>query len=313
MTIEIVSYSNHLENDWNQFNAMAKNGLFIFDRAYLDYHAHRFIDCSMMAYADGKLVALLPAALQGAGSVASHPGLTFGGVILGPDIRGDLAIDVIEAILGALKQRGMVELTVRMLPPYVTSRPAAELDYILWRRGFTLFRRDLSSVVPLPNAHKLNSSKRQALTKAGKADLIVSAGSIEDFHTLLSDVLLRRHATVPVHSIGELRLLSDRFPANILLRTVEHNGSMIAGAVLFRYPTGWHTQYMAVSDGGRTLGALDLVVMESIAEAERDGAAYFSFGVSTVAEGRTLNTGLLWQKEAFGARAVVHDFMRGKL
>lgn len=35
---------------------------------------------------------------------------------------------------------------------------------------------------------------------------------------------------------------------------------------------------------------------------------WFDFGVSNEEEGRVLNEGLVAYKEAFGARAVVHDF-----
>lgn len=314
MPIEVVPYRADLDGAWNYFNRQAKNGLFLFDRGFLSYHGDRFTDASLMAYADGKLVALLPAAFGGSAEyIVSHPGLTFGGVILAPDTRGDLAIEAIEAILDTVKARGATELMVRMIPSYLTSRPAAELDYVLWRRGFKLFRRDLSSIVPLPNTHKLNSSKRQALAKAHKSALVTGPGSLSEFHALLSKVLQSRHGTTPVHSLAELRLLAERFPDAIALRTAVSNGETVAGALLFRYSTGWHTQYMAVSDYGRTVGALDLVVTEAIAEAEADGAACFSFGISTVDDGYTLNPGLLWQKEAFGARAVVHDFMRGTL
>jgi hypothetical protein len=58
---------------------------------------------------------------------------------------------------------------------------------------------------------------------------------------------------------------------------------------------------------------LDKVISSTIFEAREAGASFFSFGVSTESNGRILNEGLLWQKESFGARSVVHDFMRGHL
>lgn len=38
------------------------------------------------------------------------------------------------------------------------------------------------------------------------------------------------------------------------------------------------------------------------------GRSYLSMGISTEQAGRLLNTGLVEQKERFGARTVVHDF-----
>jgi hypothetical protein len=35
---------------------------------------------------------------------------------------------------------------------------------------------------------------------------------------------------------------------------------------------------------------------------------FFDFGISTVDNGRSLNLGLIRNKESYGARATVHDF-----
>ncbi|WP_202392870.1 hypothetical protein [Helicobacter saguini] len=49
---------------WNAFNAGAKNGIFMFDRDFMDYHSHRFKDNSLMFYENEKLIALLPLNLK---------------------------------------------------------------------------------------------------------------------------------------------------------------------------------------------------------------------------------------------------------
>ena len=83
--------------------------------------------------------------------------------------------------------------------------------------------------------------------------------------------------------------------------------------MLYRYGAVWHTQYMAASSEGRKLGALDLIVGGLIEEAREAGAQWLSFGTSTTDGGRTLNEGLLWQKESYGGRSITHDFMHGML
>ncbi|SDE80971.1 hypothetical protein, partial [Sporomusa acidovorans] len=66
-------------------------------------------------------------------------------------------------------------------------------------------------------------------------------------------------------------------------------------------------QYLANSEEGRSTGALDLVIHYLVTEVYKD-KIYFDFGISNEKQGRFLNTGLIAQKEGFGARAVVHDF-----
>ena len=61
--------------------AQSKNGTFLFDRRFMDYHADRFEDCSLMVYRRGVLYALLPANIKGE-VLTSHGGLTYGGLIM---------------------------------------------------------------------------------------------------------------------------------------------------------------------------------------------------------------------------------------
>jgi hypothetical protein len=314
MKLEVLRYAAEHRDAWNALVRDAKNGLFLFDRNYLEYHSDRFTDMSAIAFADGEPAALLPASFdERSGLATSHGGLTFGGVILPRNVRGETALALIDACLDALRDWGAAELLVRILPSHLAEYPSAEVDYALWRRGFALVRRDLSSVIPLQHRLGLNSSKKQAVAKAEKAGLIVEAGPLAEFHPLLTSVLKARHGVDAIHSLAELELLANRFPQQIFLRSASHNGVMLAGVLIYRYPTAWHTQYMAASDEGRDIGALDKVIESAIDEAADDGAAWFSFGISTTDEGRALNEGLLWQKESFGARSVAHDFMRGRL
>ena len=56
------------------------------------------------------------------------------------------------------------------------------------------------------------------------------------------------------------------------------------------------------------MGALDFLIETCIEESQQDGYQYFSFGISTEENGRVLNSGLVAQKENFGARGMVLDF-----
>jgi len=314
MTIEVRRYRAELAGEWDRLVQNSRNGLFQFLRGYMDYHADRFEDFSAMAYVGGDLAAVLPASIDHETALASsHGGLTFGGPLFREDLRGEVALEVIDAMLGALRTWGAKELEVRLIPAFLASYPSAETDYALWRRGFELVRRDLSSALPLDKPLRPNSMRKRALAKGAKAGLQSGLGSISQFHGLVTTVLATRHGVEPVHSCKELELLQDRFPEHILLRTVQQDGEMLAGILVYRYPTAWHTQYIAVSDEGRTAGALDVVIAGLIEEASTDGAAWLSFGTSTTHGGRELNEGLLRQKESFGARSVTHDFMRGAL
>jgi hypothetical protein len=112
---------------------------------------------------------------------------------------------------------------------------------------------------------------------------------------------------VPTHSLAELRLLQERFPHEIVLHEARHDGELLAGVLIYDLGRAVHTQYLAVSEQGRQCGALDML-LASLIDDTYASRAYFSFGISTEQAGQVLNSGLVAQKERFGARAVVHDF-----
>ena len=102
------------------------------------------------------------------------------------------------------------------------------------------------------------------------------------------------------------------FPKNIKLFVAKKDNKILAGTVIFEDETIVHTQYLANSDKGRELGALDLVIDRLINEVYKN-KLYFDFGISNEDNGKYLNIGLINQKESFGARAVVHDFYELKI
>jgi hypothetical protein len=310
MTLSVKRYAAGMKEDWAHVLADSRNGIFLFDRNFIEYHGDRFTDLSAIAYLDDKPVALMPASIDSVSAhVSSHAGLTFGGVVLKRDLRGELAITVINAVFNELKEWGAKSLTVKLLPQIFCGYPSGELEYALWRRGFSLIRRDLSSILPLQNSLQFNTVKRQNIRKAERAGLSVMNASLADFHNLLQTVLMTHHGVAPVHSLAELELLALRFPDQIFVRAASSGNQIMAGALIFNYGHIWHTQYLASSQSGRALGALDLVINTVIDEARNKGVTYLSLGISTEAAGTVLNEGLLWQKESYGARSIVHDFM----
>ncbi len=310
--IRIERYSPAFSDAWAEVLRHARNGIFQFERQYMDYHGDRFEDMSLLAFVGGRPVALMPAAIDGHGVVTSHPGLTFGGLVMARELRTLQAIDIFDTMCLHLHEIGARRCVIKLVPPFFATYPSGDFEYALWRRGFTPCRRDLSSLLPLRGSIEFNSSKAYSANRARKTGLLIQEAEMADFHALLQSVLKERHGAEPVHSCSELELLQSRFPEQIFNRCAVRDGSVIAGALVYDYGHVWHTQYLASNAEGRKTGALDLVVAELIREARERGVDYLSFGASTVQEGRVINEGLLWQKESYGARAIVHDFYEGQ-
>ncbi len=82
--MRIVRYDASLINEWNELVENSRNGTFLFNRSYMDYHSDRFADHSLLFYTDKSVpCALLPGNVR-QNVYHSHQGLTYGGFILSP-------------------------------------------------------------------------------------------------------------------------------------------------------------------------------------------------------------------------------------
>ena len=107
-------------------------------------------------------------------------------------------------------------------------------------------------------------------------------------------------------------MLAERFPENISLWAAYDGQEMLAGIVIYETPLVAHCQYIANSENGRNVGALDLVVDYLINDIYTE-KTFFDFGISNEKEGRYLNAGLVGQKQEFGGRAIAYDFYEWSL
>jgi len=238
--------------------------------------------------------------------VTSHGGLTYAGLISSHAMRAESTLAVFEQMAGRYRAQGVQRLVYKAVPHVFHACPAEEDLYALQRMGARVVRRDLSSVIALQEPFRFTEPRRRAVRKAGRAGIDLHVGADPAaFHALLSDVL-RKHHAMPTHSLPELRLLQARFPDQIVLHEARKEGVLLAGALVYDFGRVVHTQYLAASEQGRQLDALSFLLAGLIGSTYAD-RRYFSFGVSTEQAGAVLNSGLVAQKEYFGARGIVHD------
>ncbi|WP_158883525.1 GNAT family N-acetyltransferase [Rhodanobacter sp. L36] len=291
---------------WDAAVERSRNGNFLHRRSYMDYHADRFVDCSLVIEQRGEIVGVFPANITDA-TVTSHAGLTYGGLITTHALRAESTLEVFQQMAERFRALQVNRVIYKAVPHVYHAYPAEEDLYALHRMGARLQRRDLSSAIALQETFHFTEGRRHAIDKARKAGIRISGtDDIDTFHALLVDVL-RKHGVAPTHSLAELRLLQSRFPQQILVHEARIDDELLAGVLVYDFGRVAHTQYMAVSDEGRRLDALTLLLADLIGNTYAT-RQHFTLGISTTQEGRELNGGLVAQKEYFGARALVHDF-----
>lgn len=307
--IEAVPYSRAMADAWNAFIADSKNGTFLFHRDYMDYHADRFADCSLLFYKKGKLIAVLPANYkQDERTVYSHGGLTYGGLVLSDRISTTDTMQVMSCAAEWMKMTLGAERWIYKPVPHIYHRAPAEEDlYALFRQEAVLQARGVSSAIAKEGGIAMQELRKRGAKKAENSHVTyMESTDLRAFWKILDEVLTSRHDCKPVHTVDEMERLQASFPDNIRLFTAQIDGHTVAGTLIYETETVAHAQYIAASDYGRSTGALDGLFRHLVTEVF-PAKRYFDFGISTEQGGRYLNQGLAFQKEGFGARAVVYD------
>ena len=309
--VEITLYRKEARQDWDLFVNQSKNGTFLHLRGYMDYHSDRFADYSLMAWQNGKTMALLPPSRQGS-VVSSHAGLTYGAWLMPlKHFDATLMLQVMDAALSFLRRNGVHTLIYKAVPHIYHTYPAEEDLYALFRHNATVEAAGISTTIQLSNPLPFDRGNKSSVNIAVREGVSVGASSdIEGYWHILDDVLQSRYGTHPVHSIEELKLLQSRLPDNIKLYTATLNGNMVAGVLMYYTATVAHSQYIAASPQGRQVKALPLLFQHLIATAKADGFKYFDFGISTEKSGTYLNEGLLQQKSRLGGRGVIYPIFK---
>lgn len=304
--IIIEAYTSALRNEWNSFNEQAINGLFFFHRDYMEYHAHRFQDFSLLIYYKQKLTGLLP--LNRVHNVAeSHAGLTFGGILFQENMRTELMMEIVWQLLAYLRQNGISKLRYKAIPSifqYYISQPDL---FALYFYGARITSRTLTSALDLDLPPPYSALRKRCLQKALSADLeIRETFDYDTYMEIVQTVLWQKYFVQPTHTTAEIKHLAQLFPSRIKLLAAFYKSQMVGGVVLYIHNQVVHLQYIAISEAGRKRHALDLLVY-TIIKTYRQQKKYLNFGISNEGEDNRLNKSLLHNKESYGAKAVVQD------
>jgi hypothetical protein len=301
---------------WDNFAQSAKNSTFMLQRDFMDYHAHRFTDHSLMLFDQNQQLAALLPAHQVDNKLHSHQGLTYGGLILPFYSKIQASIDIWQAIIDYCAKQNISEIYYKALPSFYQQQAANEEQYALFLNNAQIYRVDTAFVIDNrpPNTTQtfdknIQTRRRRAIQKAKKLQVVAKkAADCRQFWTeILVPNLAERFGVAPVHSLAEIERLRQLFPKSIQQFNAYLNGEIVAGATIFVTETAAHAQYISANQLGRDSGAIDLLFYELIA-LHFAHLPFFSFGIANENQGRDLNQGLTDWKEGFGAQVYPHLF-----
>ena len=310
ISIRQYQFSSQEFDEWNEFVAQSKNGTFLIDRRYMDYHKERFTDCSLMFYSKEKLVAVMPAH-RGDDTLYSHCGLSYGGLILSRKISAAQVCELFSNLNCCLREMMKIKRVVYKAIPWIYQIIPSEEDlYALINICHAqIVTRNIASVVYQKDPIKWKHDRHYGANKARTNGISVEQNDDEykTFWKILEENLYNTYHAKPVHTLEEIRLLQNRFPNNIKLYVAKKGEQVIGGTLLYITPRVVHAQYISASAEGKHLHAVDALFRKILTE-EYTNYPYFDFGTSNEDHGKTINQSLIYQKEGFGGRGVCYDW-----
>ena len=291
---------------WNHFISNSKNGTFLFYRNFVEYHADRFEDFSLLIYDQTKLIAVFPANIHD-NTVYSHQGLTYGGLVLQNSIGGEKVKNIFLGIIEFIKSHNVDHVYCKSIPVFYHQKPSNEFTFFFSDYGAKRYHRDLNLAIDYRLPLQIHKSKLKHYEK--RKDLGFVIEEVDDFSDFWNQVLIprlaKKHATQPVHTLEEINLLKQKFPESIQQFIIHLDTRILAGITIFKTNSVVKSQYGAVTDQGEKYRALDFLFISLIKRFQEEGYTFFDMG--TVTED---NYGLLKQKEELGCEIYTQDFYR---
>ncbi|UCH64266.1 MAG: GNAT family N-acetyltransferase [Fidelibacterota bacterium] len=322
MTITVSPYEPSFQEEWDRYVRQASNGTLFHLRRFLGYHPQdRFQDHSLTFTGAKGLLALFPAAeqeVQGERHLVSHPGASYGGLVVPIGLSFQNSCELVESLLDYARRWGFQGITLTLPPTIYNRRLSNYLDFALLQQGFSYRRREVSSILylepsPEENLTKFTDASRRAVRKAQQSGIVVSLShDYSTFYDILLHNLKRRHNVQPTHTLEELLRLADLFPDEIHLLAAYRGDRMIAGITIFDAgPDVTLAFYISHDEVFQQYRAVNLLFYEMICRAIEKGFRYLDFGIFTVQ--MEPNFGLARFKESFGSSGMFRDTLEIRL
>jgi hypothetical protein len=316
----VIPFEIKYEQEWDRFiSEDAINGTFLQSRNFLNYHPKdRFIDSSCLIFKENKLAAVVPGCVideDGKKVFASHPGSTFGGLVIHRKYyNANNLIEIIKALENYLLVHGFRKATLKLTSDLFSKEKSYLLQYVLTYRGYSNYS-ELSTYIDFEDygqeiqtnfSHGQKENLRYALKKGMNYKRLESNEEIDNFYAVLVKNLLKFN-TKPIHSKDELiDFKNNRLKDIVDFFGVFYDEKMIAGTMLFKINQILHTQYLAADSEYSELRTMTYLYYNLINWAHNNAYKKLSWGISTEKNGTILNESLLAFKESFGSKYVLN-------
>ena len=228
---------------WDEFVENSENGTIFHLQRFLKYHPkNRFKNYDLMFRMDNELIGVIPGTEKddSGRTFISHPGASFGSVVIKNNTPVKQISSIIKAMVIHLKENEFTKAVINQAPLPYMNKFYEDIDFSYYSNGFRSIKKEISSIIFLDFKNKddiinsLKPSTKRSVKKALKYKVYnKETKKIEAFYNILEENLSSVHNVKPTHSLAELKKLLKLFPERIKLFGTFYRNKLIGGVVVF--------------------------------------------------------------------------------
>jgi hypothetical protein len=278
----------------------------------MEYHQDRFDDYSLMIYFNDQLFAIFPANIS-KGSVYSHQGLTYGGLVFKNELNVRQIETIHKVVLDFMKTENIKSLIVKPLPEFYNVQLLKFENHWQSQSNSSVIKKNMILAIDYNSDYKIHKTKLKRYKKIEKNGFIIKDGRLE-FEKFWNAILIKRleekHQSKPIHSLLEIQYLHDKFEQDINQYTIYKDDRLLAGITMFKKGLVVKSQYGMASVEGEQLNALDMLFVHLINTFKDSGMQYFSMGTVNNNSELGYSMGMLKQKQELGCSTYIQDIIK---
>ena len=189
--ITINKYTKKQLNEWDEFINTSNNGTIFQKQSFINYHIDRdFIDNSLIIKNNNQIVALLPAAVKN-NILYSHPGSSYGGLVLSKKIEFSMINNIIKELDNYCINKKLKSLFLINSPSIYHREWDDSLDYLLQWNNFQKKEVYISHAVNIQETTKMSNllkkRKRRYLNNDDGLNALEfkESNKFDEFYTIL--------------------------------------------------------------------------------------------------------------------------------
>ena len=287
----VIPYEEKYLKEWDDFiENESENGTIFHMQKFLSYHPKdRFKDCSLLIKNNkNQIIAIFTSAIVD-DSVISHPGSTYGGIILKKYLKlKDIEL-IVNSIFTYLKNN-YPTYSLKIINSEDFFRSNDKIELFLLNKGMNLISKEISVVIDIEQYFTYKGIRKRTkevikskrfIKEEVEFTIALTQEEKEEAYKLVYNNLKEKYNKTPTHTFEELLDIENKLNNSIFYFVIKKDMKIVATYICFKLSNDvMHTFYIAKSP--KRGNYIDVGLIDFIVRYLKDNNyKYFNFGISS--------------------------------